>query len=437
MKKTLLFLSLIASFTINAQWTSQATGFTTQFRGLSEIHIVDANTVWGLAYNGGGGGGVVQECTVTTNGGALWTPHNINVGGPTLEINNISPVSGTTAWVSALVPAAGGGVVYKTADGGETWDQQLTEGFQETASFLNGVYFFDENIGIAYGDPTGGEFEVYRTIDGGDSWDAIAAIDLPNPLNNEYGYNSEPVAIGNTFWFTTSRGRLYKTTDAGQTWNAYQAPIADFGGVEVAGTTGNVHFSDANTGCLLKTVGTVNTFYTTTNGGQTWSTGIPFTGTRFILNYIPGTTTIVATSAAAPIGTSISIDNGTSWQTVESAEQRGAADFLNMTTGWTSGFTEDSITDGVYKLTGPLGIDTASIAKFKVYPNPASSIVTIATPDVDSANLSVTDLSGKVVMTKSLSGIENTVDISNLATGAYFFEISSDSKKEVIKILKN
>ena len=46
-------------------------------------------------------------------------------------------------------------------------------------------------------------------------------------------------------------------------------------------------------------------------------------------------------------------------------------------------------------------------------------------------------LSGKVVMTKSLSGIENTVDISSLATGAYFFELSSDNKKEVIKILKN
>ena len=40
-------------------------------------------------------------------------------------------------------------------------------------------------------------------------------------------------------------------------------------------------------------------------------------------------------------------------------------------------------------------------------------------------------------MTKALNGIENTVDISNLSTGAYFFEVSANSKKEVIKILKN
>jgi hypothetical protein len=51
--------------------------------------------------------------------------------------------------------------------------------------------------------------------------------------------------------------------------------------------------------------------------------------------------------------------------------------------------------------------------------------------------LSVTDITGKVVMTKSLNGIENTLDISSLSTGAYFFELSSDNIKDVVKILKN
>ena len=35
---------------------SQATGFADASRGLSEVRIVDANTVWGLAYDGSGGG---------------------------------------------------------------------------------------------------------------------------------------------------------------------------------------------------------------------------------------------------------------------------------------------------------------------------------------------------------------------------------------------
>ena len=81
--------------------------------------------------------------------------------------------------------------------------------------------------------------------------------------------------------------------------------------------------------------------------------------------------------------------------------------------------------------------DFEATAKFKVYPNPATSVVTISATDVDSYKVSVTDLSGKIIMTKSLTGMENTLDISVLSSGAYFFELSSDNKKEVVKILKN
>jgi hypothetical protein len=149
---------------------------------------------------------------------------------------------------------------------------------------------------------------------------------------------------------------------------------------------------------------------------------------------------MVATSQAAPVGTSVSINNGVTWTDLEPTgiEQRGASAFLNSTTGWCAGFSTDPLTDGVFKLTGTLGTQNFENAtKFKVYPNPASSIVTISAANSDSYKLSVTDITGKVVMTKSLNGIENTLDISSLSTGAYFFELSSDNIKDVVKILKN
>ena len=294
------------------------------------------------------------------------------------------------------------------------------------------------------GDPIGsglGEFEIYKTTDGGAKWTAISAAALPNPLSGEYGYNGGYVAAGGTFWFTTNKGRVYRTTDQGVTWTVAQAPITDFGGTA---QNGRIYFSDANNGYLQKNVVagavTTRTYATTTNGGATWSTPVPFTGTRFILNYIPGTTTMVATSQAAPVGTSISTNNGATWTDIEPTgiEQRGASAFLNLTTGWCAGFSTDPLTDGVFKLTGTLGTQNFENAtKFKVYPNPASSIVTISAANVDSYKLSVTDITGKVVMTKSLNGIENTLDISSLSTGAYFFELSSDNIKDVVKILKN
>jgi len=452
MKKLLLSLSLIASFsTINAQWTSQGTGFADASRGLSEIHIVDANTVWALAYDGSGGGANIQEFTLTTNGGASWTSGTINLGDPTLEINNISPVSATTAWSSAIInlgdPTVDGvGKIVKTTDGGLNWTPQCETCFQVAgSSFLNGVYFWDANVGVAFGDPEGTEFEIWRTTDGGDNWTRVPGASIANPLSGEYGYNNVPVAEGGVLWFPTNKGRLYRTTDQGATWTAAQAPLTDFGAALPA-NSGRVIFSNMNNGYLLKTSGTVAnpayTYYTTTNGGSTWGTGATFTGTRQILTYIPGTTNIVATSQAAPIGTSISTDNGATWTDLEPAgtEQRGASAFLNASTGWCAGFSDgDPLgSAGIFKLSEPLGVDNAAtVTKFKVYPNPAFSIVTISTPDVETVALSVTDLTGKVVMIKSLNGIENILDISNLATGAYFFNLSSGDKKEVIKILKN
>lgn len=452
MKKLLLSFSLIVlCSTINAQWISQGTAFTAVSRGLSQITSVDANTVWALAYDGSGGGANVQEFTRTSNGGTSWTAGTIDVGNTAWEINNICPVSATTAWVSAINNISGDanngvGYIYKTTDGGTTWTRQLTNGFQVAgSSFLNGVYFWNNNVGVAYGDPEGTDFEIWRTTDGGANWTRVPAANIANPLTGEYGYNSTPIAAGGTLWFPTNKGRLYRTVDQGVTWTAAQAStLTDFGS---AAQNGTAIFSDASNGFLLRNVvsgtTTTRTYATTTNGGTSWSALVPFTGTRFILNYIPGTTSIVATSqSTGSVGTSISYNNGATWTNLEplGTEQRGASCFWNGATGWCAGFSDgDPLgSAGIFKLSAPLatpGFENA--AKFKVYPNPATSTVTISAADVDSFNLSVTDLSGKVVMTKALSGMENSIDISALSTGAYFFELSSDNKKDVIKILKN
>nr|WP_294774276.1 T9SS type A sorting domain-containing protein [uncultured Flavobacterium sp.] len=441
MKKLLLSLSLLfTGFISNAQtWSTQATGFNLPNRGLSEINIVDANTVWALAYDGANTANVIQEFTKTTNGGSSWEAGTIELGDPTLSINNISPVNGTTAWVSALDPTVGNnGVIFKTTDGGVSWEQQNAGAFSGSTSFINGVHFFDANNGVSFGDPLSGEFEIYTTSNGGDSWTAVPAANIPNPLGSgstiEYGYNGGNVAIGNTIWLVTSKGRILKSSNMGLNWTVSQAPVTDF-----AGTTQSARLtmSSLNNGCLLKTVGTTYTFYTTSDGGATWSAGTPFTGTYRVLAYVPGTTTLVATSAGTPSGSAFSNDNGTTWTTIDSGAQRGTVSMFNASTGWCAGFSEDPFTGGIFKLDGTLSNNAFTTSKFKIFPNPTSSTVNLYTEGVDSYTLKVTDLSGKVIKNQVFNGVQNSLDISNYAAGVYFFEIISGNQSETIKIMKN
>ncbi|WP_374551737.1 T9SS type A sorting domain-containing protein [Flavobacterium sp.] len=437
MKKILLSISFFSlTFFSNAQsWVEQATGFEVASRGVNEIEIVDANTVWALAYDGAVTTNNIQEFTRTTNGGSSWTYGIIDIGDTSLSINNICPISATTAWISAIDSNTGLGGIYKTTNGGLTWTLQTNSEFSTSGeSFLNGVVFFDANNGVAFGDPEGNEFEIYTSNNGGTTWTRVAAASVPNPLSGEYGYNGGFRHIGSTIWLPTNKGRLLKSTNMGVTWTVSQAPLTDFSGTS---QSGNVHFSTVNNGCLLKKVNTTYTFYTTTNGGTTWSAATPYTGTYYVIDYVPNTNILVATSAGTPSGSAYSLDNGTSWTTIDSGAQRGALAMFDSSTGWCGGFSTDPLTGGIFKLSGNLSNEIFTPSKFKVYPSPAKNFVTITAESTDAYSLKITDLSGKVMMSSELSGMDNTVDVSNYASGIYLFEIKSGNRTDTIKVVKN
>ena len=445
MKKLLLTLTLIGSLANAQSWNSQATGFADASRGIEEIHIVDANTVWGLAFDGSGNGANVQEFTRTTDGGTTWTPGTIDVGDAALKIGNLSVADATTAWVSVFDETAGLGSVWKTSDAGTTWTQQNSAGFTSTGSWCDGVHFFNTNTGVSWGDPYSTTFEIYRTTDGGANWTAAT-----NPTINtgDYGYAGSYAAAGNALWFGTAKGKIYRTLDGGATLTKLASPITCFGG-DLTAASGRLYFSDANNGVLIGNTlsGTGSTatitatkIYTTTNGGTTWSAGVAYTGYS-LLSYIPGTSIIVATSAntTTGTGTAVSTNNGVTWTTIESGvAQRGVNAFINPSTGWCGGYSADPFTDGIYKFSGALAnVDFSKNNFLKVYPNPASNNITVSVNNVDTYKLKMIDMLGKVIFEKQYSGIENTIDISNINSGAYFLTFTSDNKSETTKIIKN
>lgn len=436
MMKKLLYLLLIVPFISNAQfWTEKATTFATASRGVNCISIVDANTVWVKAYDGSGAAvQTIKEYARSTDGGNTWTSGTMNLGIGTggLGIGNITAVSGTTAWISAF-PATGNlGGIWKTTDGGTTWTKQTTASFNTgTDSFTNWVHFFDANNGVCQGDPAGGYFEIYTTSNGGTTWTRVPSANIPLPqATGEFGITNLFEVAGGTIWFGTDTGRLYKSTNMGLNWTVSATPSTNLG-------ADTFSFKDANNGIILTASGNL---YKSTDAGTTWTqqafSGPIYTGD---ITYIPGTTRLVCTGAATNAsGSAYSLDDGLTWIGVDSVQHNDVV-FLNTTIGFTGGFNQSATVGGISKYTGTvLPTQSFEAAGFSVYPNPVNDSFTIQNGNnIAISGLTISDINGRTVKTLDVNAIENQINISDLNSGVYFLNITSDNGSATKKIIKN
>lgn len=442
MKKILLFVLLASSFGANAQfWTEKATGFATPDRTLYSISIVDANVIWAQEYDSTTLDFTVKGFTRSTDGGNTWTAGTIdlNVAVPDdLGISSITAVSATTAWISVypIVNSSTAGGIWKTTDSGATWTKQTTAPFSNLVdSYANFVHFWDANNGIAGGDPENGEFEIYTTSDGGTNWTRVDGLNIPDPdAGGEYGYENIYTVYGNTIWFGTDMGRIFKSNDKGLTWtvNIVPTPSIDF-------SLDRFTFSDANKG-LLMTYNPVELF-NTTDGGATWSP-VAITGSLFNTDiaYIPGTSTVISAASANPLGSSYSLDDGLTWTTIDGVSH-GTLAFLNDTFGFSAGKNTNATTGGIFKFTGiPLKAPNFDLKKqMFAYPNPTNGILHLDSEISLIKGAAVFDLLGRQVYSSNFSALNKVdLDLNSLQTGAYVLKVTSDSgKTETMKIMKN
>lgn len=90
-----------------------------------------------------------------------------------------------------------------------------------------------------------------------------------------------------------------------------------------------------------------------------------------------------------------------------------------------------------FSISQPLSTDDFISSKLAVYPNPANDIVTISNNASAVINfVEIVDLNGRVVSSHELNATEGQISISNLASGVYMLNISTDQGKAVKKIVK-
>ncbi|MEA2103317.1 MAG: T9SS type A sorting domain-containing protein [Candidatus Cloacimonadota bacterium] len=329
-------------------WVEQASGFSETSRGINFMNVVDENIVWATAYDGSGGGGSVHEFTRTVNGGELWVAGEIDVTDPNLEPAMVFALDDQKAWCPMHSGSPGG--IYHTSDGGENWARQgHASMYTNPVSFANVVHFWNENDGFAQGDPVGGYYELYTTTDGGENWTRVPQANIPAPINGEFGIVGYYDVVGETIWWGTNKGRVFKSTDMGYNWTVCN-PVGSL-------TYVTIWFKDSMNGLLQdKGAGTTGTLYETSDGGETW-TFLNYNGSCYTndMSYVPGTDNMyVSTGAAAGVsGASYSLDGGANWTIYDGTEgtQFLATDWANDECGYAGGFTLDQFTGGMFKYT--------------------------------------------------------------------------------------
>ncbi len=482
MKKPLLF-ALLVWFAFNAfsqqtgpGWQLYHSGYSADSRGIGDIAILNSTSsdvAWTIAYDGSGNGANISEVAYTNDGGVTWTAYDLSQNAlPGIlnpGIGTVFPVDDNTAYIAAYKTSFGNGGIWKTTDAGATWAKVSTNAmYSNSNSFCNLVYFFDSNNGFCQGDPINGEFEMYYTTDGGSTWTPIDGANIDDPESGEFGYVHGFVAAGSTIWFTTSHGRLYRSTDQGQTWTAHATPLNDFGGNN--GDSGDVTFKDDNEGWIIRNNGEL---YHTTDAGDSWTlmsptydwagndpnNPNPFFGND--IAFVPGTSnTIVATEAdysKPAYGSAISNDGGNTWNRIVNYNATGswvqladttfiqhtAVAFRDINFGLSGGFSHaddpnnpNDYDEGIFKYVDYAGIAGETIAGLSVYPNPATDFVKVNTENAALQNIAIFDVTGKEVMNLNLSDNHSKIDVSGLDKGIYVMKITdADNNHQAVKLV--
>ena len=334
-----------------AEWVSQISGFTAPARGISFMSAVDSNIVWASAYDDVNPTGACSDFTRTLDGGTTWIPGIIN-NTTGLASAMIFAMNDVTAYVPMYKVSGNKPMgMYMTPDGGVTWSRQTTASFSNSASFPNCVHFFNATDGWCMGDPIGGEFEIYTTDDGGTTWTQVAGSAIANPLSGEFGVVGYYSAVGDTVWFGTNMGRVYRSADKGHTFTAATVPA-------LSGKYVKPYFRNGSHGLVQDKSAGGNAFCESFDGGLTWtmvSPAGPVYGTD--LQYIPGTeNTWVSSGGTTNMGASYSFDGGHIWSDFEGTQ---GARYLQMTwvnnhCGWAGGVSVSATENGAYKFIGLL-----------------------------------------------------------------------------------
>jgi len=264
------------------------------------------------------------------------------------------------------------GLVFKTTNGGATWIVQNVD----IGNTLHCVFFSTANIGYV-----GGEYgTIFKTINGGTTWTKQAGLLRNGPVETIY-------FIDNNTGYAFGDG-LFKTTDAGSTWQILTDQIGGQSAYFIDADTAYAVGGDSGDHCSIDK---------TTDGGHTWFS--QFCGTINVLYSV------------------FFIDAHTGYAVGEGGI------ILKTTNG--GGY-------GLGVVESPTKEDL-----LKIYPTPTSILITIETSTIPTpCQLSVIDINGQVILQQEITEPSTTIDVSGLESGVYTVKVFGKKGVQVGKFIK-
>ncbi len=434
-------LSLILTLPVQAQWTPLGGGLEAPNQFILGISAVDADVVWAIS-------SALPELNDhlvrTTDGGQNWTiiPFDVDSNLYAISLHAMDSVNAWLATADEQNPISG--KVYKTADGGLTWEEQ-PDAFTEFNETPAGIYFWNENEGVAFGATCNSDYDdqiaIYYTEDGGNNWTKVSGEAMPEQLPGESmclpGGNGFYEVVGDTIWFVTFQSRLFRSVDRGKTWEAYTVPppVGNGGLVSVA-------FEDAMNGVAGIFP---NSVAYTSDGGVSWSepTVLPFGYRLAQIEYVPETegTYIIGNGF---IGTDpelgISYDNGLNWELMEADVNLECHQFISPSVGFAGGAVAGPGSGGIYKWEGGALTNTRtlqSIAALEIFPNPAHSTVQIRLPEWPADGLFVQLYNAQGQLVRQLRvGQQQAINVNGLPPGIYSITVETGEKLYTGRVVK-
>lgn len=231
--------------------------------------------------------------------------------------------------------------LFKTGDNGK---MELVYKEIHPKAFYDSMIFWNDQEGIAIGDPTEDCISIIITRDGGKTWSKISCDNLPKANDGEAAFaasNTNIAIVGNNTWVATGgkSSRVLYSPNKGKTWEVFNTPVVQ--GVETSGMY-SIDFYDENHGFAIggdytKPNNNAENKIKTSDGGKTWQlvSKNQNPGYRSCVQYVPkkGGKELVTIGFQ---GIDFSKDSGISWKHI-SDEGFFTIRFLNDSIAYAAG----------------------------------------------------------------------------------------------------